>query len=120
MLLPDVQPPCALHALSPSHSASPSPPWRKPRSLSPNCSSSILPARRLAYEVATNKPIDPDTADLRSGCRPTCPARAPPLQNGPYGAMYPAQIVGGPDWLIKDAYNIEGKAPTISKPRSNQ
>ena len=28
-----------------------------------------------------------------------------------YGAMYPAQIVGGPDWLIKDAYNIKGKVP---------
>jgi len=28
-----------------------------------------------------------------------------------YGAMYAAQIVGGPDWLNKDAYDIKGKVP---------
>jgi uncharacterized protein (TIGR03435 family) len=28
-----------------------------------------------------------------------------------YGAMYAAQVVGGPDWLDKDAYNIKGKVP---------
>jgi uncharacterized protein (TIGR03435 family) len=28
-----------------------------------------------------------------------------------YGAMYAAQVVGGPDWLNKDAYNIKGKVP---------
>ena len=28
-----------------------------------------------------------------------------------YGAMYAAQVVGGPDWLDKDAYDIKGKVP---------
>ena len=28
-----------------------------------------------------------------------------------YGAMYPAQVIGGPDWLNKDSYNIKGKVP---------
>jgi uncharacterized protein (TIGR03435 family) len=28
-----------------------------------------------------------------------------------YGAIYAAQVVGGPDWLNKDAYNINPKVP---------
>jgi uncharacterized protein (TIGR03435 family) len=28
-----------------------------------------------------------------------------------FGAVYPSQVVGGPDWLNKDAYLIKGKVP---------
>ncbi|MDP9039243.1 MAG: TIGR03435 family protein [Acidobacteriota bacterium] len=28
-----------------------------------------------------------------------------------YAAIYPAQVIGGPDWLNKDAYIIHGKIP---------
>lgn len=67
-----------------------------------------------SYEVATIKPLDPDTA---SGA-----VRLPPgsslsplsirryIMNA-YGAIYAAQILGGPDWLNKDAYLINGKVP---------
>jgi uncharacterized protein (TIGR03435 family) len=28
-----------------------------------------------------------------------------------YGAIYPPQVIGGPDWLNKDAYDIKAKVP---------
>jgi uncharacterized protein (TIGR03435 family) len=67
-----------------------------------------------SYEVATVKLLDPNTA---SGM-----VRLPPggslsplsirryIMNA-YGAVYPPQVVGGPDWLNKDAYLIKGKTP---------
>ena len=67
----------------------------------------------LSYEVATIKPIDPDTADraVRLPSNLPSPLSIRRYIMDAYGAMYPAQIVGGPDWLIKDAYNIKGKVP---------
>jgi len=72
----------------------------------------------LSYEVATIKPIDPSTADgivrpppggvIR---RPASPLNMRRYIMNAYGAMYAAQVVGGPAWLDKDAYNITGKAP---------
>jgi uncharacterized protein (TIGR03435 family) len=72
----------------------------------------------LAYEVATIKPIDPSTAD-RMVRLPPGASRSTSLSPfsirryimDAYGAIYAAQVVGGPDWLTKDAYNIKGKAP---------
>ena len=75
------------------------------------------PSAPLSYEVATIKPIDSNTADgmirLPSGVtrRPLSPLNARRYIMNAYGAMYAAQVVGGPDWLDKDAYNIKGKAP---------
>ncbi len=72
----------------------------------------------LSYEVATIKPLDPETA--ASVVRlPPGTARSTSLSPltirryimNAYGAIYSAQIVGGPDWLDKDAYNIKGKIP---------
>jgi uncharacterized protein (TIGR03435 family) len=72
----------------------------------------------LSYEVATIKPVDPNTAD-RVVRLPPGAARSTSLSPlsmrryimNAYGAIYAAQVVGGPDWLDKDAYNIKGKAP---------
>jgi bla regulator protein BlaR1 len=72
----------------------------------------------LSYEVATIKPVDPNTAD-RVVRLPPGAARSTSLSPlsmrryimNAYGAMYAAQVVGGPDWLDKDAYNIKGKVP---------
>jgi len=71
----------------------------------------------ISYEVATIKPIDPNTADgmvkLPSGVtrRPLSPLNVRRYIMNAYGAIYAAQVVGGPDWLDKDAYNIKGKVP---------
>jgi uncharacterized protein (TIGR03435 family) len=66
-----------------------------------------------SYEVATIKPIDPDAADkLPPGApRPLNPLNFRRYIMDAYGAMYAAQVVGGPAWLDKDAYNIKGKVP---------
>jgi uncharacterized protein (TIGR03435 family) len=68
----------------------------------------------LSYEVATIKPVDSNTAAqvvrLPSGVYLSPLSIRRYIMNA-YGAMYPAQVVGGPDWLSKDAYNIKGKAP---------
>ena len=72
----------------------------------------------LSYEVATIKPVDPNTAD-RVVRLPPGAARSTSLSPlrmrryimNAYGAIYAAQVVGGPDWLDKDAYNIKGKVP---------
>jgi uncharacterized protein (TIGR03435 family) len=68
----------------------------------------------LAYEVAIIKPVDPNTADRMVRLPPG--ATLSPLSirryiMNAYGAMYAAQIIGGPDWLNKDAYDIKGKVP---------
>jgi len=68
----------------------------------------------LSYEVATIKPVDTNTA--ASVVRLPSGNTLSPLSIGryimdAYGAMYAAQVVGGPDWLRKDTYNIKGKAP---------
>ena len=75
------------------------------------------PSAPLSYEVATIKPVDSNTADgmirLPSGVtrRPLSPLNVRRYIMNAYGAMYSAQVVGGPDWLDKDAYNVKGKAP---------
>lgn len=73
------------------------------------------PSGRLpSYEVATIKPLDPNTAS--SVVRLPPGASLSPLSirryiMNAYGAVYPPQVVGGPDWLNKDAYLINGKVP---------
>jgi uncharacterized protein (TIGR03435 family) len=67
-----------------------------------------------SYEVATIKPLDPDAAGGLVKLPPG--ASLSPLSirryiMNAYGAIYAAQVVGGPDWLNKDAYNINGKIP---------
>jgi uncharacterized protein (TIGR03435 family) len=72
----------------------------------------------LSYDVATIKPIDSNTAD-RVVKLPPGAARSTSLSPlsirryimNAYGAIYAAQVIGGPDWLNKDAYTINGKAP---------
>lgn len=72
----------------------------------------------LSYEVATIKLVDPNTADQVVRFPPGA-ARSTSLSPltirryimNAYGAIYAAQVVGGPDWLIEDAYNIKGKVP---------
>jgi uncharacterized protein (TIGR03435 family) len=67
-----------------------------------------------SYEVATIKPLDPNTASSVVKLPPG--ASLSPLSirryiMNAYGAIYPPQVVGGPDWLNKDAYLINGKVP---------
>ncbi len=67
-----------------------------------------------AYEVATIKPIDPNTADRVVRLPPGVSLSPLSIRRyimNAYGATYPAQVVGGPDWLNKDAYDIKGKVP---------
>jgi uncharacterized protein (TIGR03435 family) len=68
----------------------------------------------LSYEVATVKPVDPSTADRVVRLPPG--ATLSPLSirryiMDAYDAMYQAQVIGGPDWLNKDPYQIKGKFP---------
>jgi uncharacterized protein (TIGR03435 family) len=67
-----------------------------------------------SYEVASIKPLDPNTASGMVRLPPG--ASLSPLSirryiMNAYGAIYPPQVAGGPDWLNKDAYVINGKAP---------
>jgi uncharacterized protein (TIGR03435 family) len=66
----------------------------------------------LSYEVATIKPLDPDPATgrtmvmgqtLRDFIRR---AYAPTFVE-----LAPSQVVGGPDWIDREKYVINGKAP---------
>jgi uncharacterized protein (TIGR03435 family) len=64
------------------------------------------------YDVATIKLLDPETA--RSMARLAPGATLSPLSirrylMDSYGAHYATQIVGGPDWLSRDEYLIQGK-----------
>jgi uncharacterized protein (TIGR03435 family) len=67
-----------------------------------------------SYDVATIKPIDPATADRMVKLPPGVTLSPLSIRRyimNAYGAIYAAQVVGGPDWLNKDAYDIKGKAP---------
>jgi uncharacterized protein (TIGR03435 family) len=66
------------------------------------------------YEVATIKPLDPNTADRVVKLPPGAWLNPLSLRRyimDAYGARYAAQIIGGPDWLNKDSYVIHGKVP---------
>jgi uncharacterized protein (TIGR03435 family) len=68
----------------------------------------------LSYDVATIKPVDPNTADQVVRLPPGVTLSPLSIRRyimNAYGAMYQAQVIGGPDWLNKDAYTINGKAP---------
>lgn len=70
----------------------------------------------LSYDVATIKPIDPNNANsmvrMPPGmARPVSPLSLRRYIMNAYGAMYAAQVVGGPDWLEKESYDIKGKVP---------
>jgi uncharacterized protein (TIGR03435 family) len=68
----------------------------------------------LSYEVATVKPLAPDVANIMVKLPPggsLSPLSIRRYIMNAYGAVYPAQVVGGPDWLNKDAYDIKGKVP---------
>jgi uncharacterized protein (TIGR03435 family) len=67
-----------------------------------------------SYEVDVIKPLDPNTASHVVRLGPG--ASLSPLSirryiMNAYGAIYSPQVVGGPDWLNKDAYVINGKVP---------
>ena len=69
---------------------------------------------QLSYEVATVKPVDPSTADRVVRLPPG--ATLSPLSirryiMDAYDAFYATQVLGGPEWLNKDAYEIKGKFP---------
>jgi uncharacterized protein (TIGR03435 family) len=67
-----------------------------------------------SYEVATVKPLDPNTASSMVRLPPggsLSPLTIRRYIMNAYGAVYPPQVVGGPDWLNKDAYVIKGKVP---------
>jgi uncharacterized protein (TIGR03435 family) len=67
-----------------------------------------------SYEVATIKPVDPNTADRMVRLPPGATLSPLTIRRyimDAYGAMYAAQIIGGPEWLNKDAYDIKGKVP---------
>jgi uncharacterized protein (TIGR03435 family) len=67
-----------------------------------------------AYEVATIKPVDANTADRMIKLPPGASVNPLSIRRyimDAYGAKYAAQIVGGPDWLNKDSYVIHGKLP---------
>jgi uncharacterized protein (TIGR03435 family) len=67
-----------------------------------------------SYEVATVKPLDPDAASSLVRLPPggsLSPLSIRRYIMNAYGAVYPPQVVGGPDWLNKDAYLINGKVP---------
>ena len=70
----------------------------------------------LTYEVATIKPLDPNAAGSMVRLPPGVSNGFSPLSirryiMDAYGAIYLAQIVGGPDWLNKDPYQINAKPP---------
>ena len=72
------------------------------------------PSAPLSYEVATIKPVDTNTADRVVKLPPGVTLSPLSIRRyimNAYGAMYAAQVVGGPDWLNKDAYTINGKVP---------
>ena len=67
-----------------------------------------------SYEVATIKPLDPDTASSAVKLPPggsLSPLSIRRYIMNAYGAVYASQILGGPAWLNKDAYVINAKLP---------
>jgi uncharacterized protein (TIGR03435 family) len=72
--------------------------------------SGLLPS----YEVATVKPLDPVAASSLVRLPPggsLSPLSIRRYIMNAYGAAYSPQVVGGPDWLNKDAYLINAKVP---------
>jgi uncharacterized protein (TIGR03435 family) len=68
----------------------------------------------LSYEVATIKPLDPNAANEFVKLPPggsLSPLSIRRYIMNAYGAIYSSQVIGGPDWLNKNAYLIEGKVP---------
>jgi uncharacterized protein (TIGR03435 family) len=68
----------------------------------------------LSYEVATIKPVDSSTADRMVMLPPGATLNPLSIRRyimDAYGATYQAQVVGGPEWLNKDDYHINGKVP---------
>jgi uncharacterized protein (TIGR03435 family) len=68
----------------------------------------------LSYEVATIKPVGSKTADQMVMLPPGVTLNPLSIRRyimDAYGATYQAQVVGGPEWLNKDDYHINGKAP---------
>ena len=66
----------------------------------------------FSYEVATIKPLAPHVASSIVKLPPggsLSPLSIRRYIMNAYGAIYPLQIVDGPDWLNKDAYDIKGK-----------
>lgn len=67
-----------------------------------------------SYEVATVKPLDAETAFGMVKLPPggsLSPLTIRRYIMNAYGAVYPPQVVGGPNWLNKEAYAIKGKIP---------
>jgi uncharacterized protein (TIGR03435 family) len=67
-----------------------------------------------AYEVATIKPLNPDAASNLVKLPPGSSLSPLSIRRyimNAYGAVYAAQVIGGPDWLNKDGYLINGKVP---------
>jgi uncharacterized protein (TIGR03435 family) len=65
-----------------------------------------------SYEVATIKPLDPDAAGSMVKLPPGASLNPLSIRRyimNAYGAIYAAQVVGGPGWLNKDGYVIHGK-----------
>jgi uncharacterized protein (TIGR03435 family) len=65
-----------------------------------------------SYEVATIKPVDPNTADRMLKLPPGTFLNPLSLRRyimDAYGAKYAAQVIGGPDWINRDSYVIHGK-----------
>jgi uncharacterized protein (TIGR03435 family) len=69
---------------------------------------------RFFYEVATIKPLDPNTADRVIKLPPGASLNPLSLRRyimDAYGAKHATQVIGGPGWLNKDSYVIHGKVP---------
>jgi uncharacterized protein (TIGR03435 family) len=67
-----------------------------------------------SYEVATIKPVDSNTTNSMVMLPPGTTLNPFSIRRyimDAYGATYRAQVVGGPDWIDKDAYDIKGKIP---------
>lgn len=67
-----------------------------------------------SYEVATVRPVAPDIASGMVKLPPGGSLSTLTIRRyimDAYGAVYPPQVVGGPNWLNKDAYAIKGKIP---------
>ena len=72
------------------------------------------PGPLLSYEVATVKLLDPNAARDMVKLAPGVTLSPLSMRRyimDAYGAVYQPQVIGGPNWLNKDAYLIRGKVP---------